>query len=126
MALLPALTHVFPGAKFHHPAVHALLQHYILPEGFVTAGAPTIAAILTENCQTTFGLSEAEHLVSLCCQTLTHPLQREVLHLRANQLTTDIPTAEQHKRQLPQDRLSFHRTVPGDPVAANRLQRRHQ
>jgi transposase len=96
----PAVTHVFPGAKFHHPAVYALLQHYVLPEEFVTAGAPAIAAILTEHCRTAFGLAEAEQLVSLCRQTLTHPLGREVLHLRVKQLTTDILTAEQHKRQF--------------------------
>jgi transposase len=34
----PALNHVFPGAKFHHPAVYALVQHYVLPEEFVAVG----------------------------------------------------------------------------------------
>lgn len=96
----PALAHVFPGAKFHHPAVYALLQHYVLPEEFVAAGPQAIAAILSAHCRTAFGQQEAELLVTLCRQTLTHPIGREVIRLRVHQLTTDILTAQKHKKHF--------------------------
>jgi transposase len=96
----PALAHVFPGAKFHHPAVYALLQHYVLPEEFVAAGTPAIAAILKAHCRTAFGQEEAELLVALCRQTLTHPIGPEVIRYRVQQLTADILTAQKHKKQF--------------------------
>jgi transposase len=96
----PALAHVFPGAKLHHPAVYALLQHYILPEEFVAAGAPAVAEILQAHCRTAFGQQEADQLVALCRQTLTHPIGREVIRLRVQQLTADILTAQKHKKQF--------------------------
>ena len=61
----PALAHVFPGAKFHHPAVYALLQHYALPEDFVAAGPQATAAILRAHCRSAFGQQEADDLVTL-------------------------------------------------------------
>jgi transposase len=96
----PALSHVFPGAKLHHPAVYALLQHYVLPQEFVAAGAPAIVAILRAHCRTAFGQPEAEHLVALCRQTLTHPIHREVIHYRVQQLTADILSARQHQKRF--------------------------
>jgi transposase len=96
----PALAHVFPGAKLHHPAVYALLQHCILPEEFVAAGAPAVAEILQAHCRTAFGQQEADQLVALCRQTLTHPIGREVIRLRVQQLTADILTAQKHKKQF--------------------------
>jgi transposase len=96
----PALSHVFPGAKFHHPAVYALLQRYVLPEEFVAAGTQVIAAILRAYCRTAFGQPEADQLVSLCRQALTHPIGREVIRYRVQQLTTDILTAQKHKKQF--------------------------
>jgi transposase len=96
----PALSHVFPGAKFHHPAVYALLQHYVLPEEFVAAGPQAIAAILTAHCRSAFGQQAAEDLVALCRQTLTHPIGREVIRYRVQQLTADILTAQKHKHQF--------------------------
>jgi transposase len=96
----PALSHVFPGAKFHHPAVYALLQYYVLPEEFIAAGPELIAAILKAHCRTAFGQEEAEQLVALCRQTLTHPIQRDVIRLRVHQLTADILSTQKHKIQF--------------------------
>jgi transposase len=96
----PALNHVFPRAKFHHPAVYALLQHYVLPEEFVTAGPQAIAAILRAHCRTAFGQQQAEQLVALCRQTLTHPIQPNVIRHRVQQLTADILIAQRHKQQF--------------------------
>jgi transposase len=96
----PALSQVFPGYKLHHSAVYALLEHYVLPQEFVTAGPEAIAAILAEHCRTAFDRSYAEKLVSLCDQTLTHPLGQQVLHHRVQQLIQDIRTADQHKQRF--------------------------
>jgi transposase len=96
----PALTYVFPGAKFHHPAVYALLQHYVLPQEFVAAGPQAIAAILSAHCRTAFGQQEADELVTLCRRTLTHPIQPHVIRQRVQQLTADILTTQQHKKQF--------------------------
>lgn len=96
----PALSQVFPRAKLHHPAVYALLQHYVLPEEFVAAGPDAIAVILTDHCRTAFDHSHAEQLVTLCDQLLTHPIGQEVLHHRTQQLTQDIRTAQQHKKRF--------------------------
>jgi transposase len=96
----PALAHIFPGAKFHHRAVYALLQHYVLPEEFVAAGAPAITAILSQHCRTAFGQQEADQLVALCRQTLTHPIGREVIRLRVHQLTADILIAQKHQKRF--------------------------
>jgi transposase len=99
-AYTPALAHVFPGAKLHHPAVYALLQHYVLPQEFVAAGAQAVAAILQAHCRTAFGQDEADQLVSLCRQALTHPIGCEVIRLRVHQLTADILTAQKHKKHF--------------------------
>jgi transposase len=96
----PALDHVFPGAKLHHPAVYALLQRYVLPEEIVAAGAQTIAALLRDHCRSAFGQPEADQLVAFCRQSLTHPIGRDVIRLRVHQLTTDILIAQKHKKQF--------------------------
>lgn len=96
----PALSQVFPGAKLHHPAVYVLLEHYVLPQEFVAAGTNAIAMILTDHCRTAFGRHQAEQLVTLCGQTLTHPIGQAVLHQRVLQLIQDIRTAQQHKKRF--------------------------
>jgi len=96
----PALTQVFPGAKFHHPAVYALLEHYVLPQDFVVAGTDAITVILTDHCRTAFGRQHAQQLVALCRRTLTHPIRQDVLHQRVQQLIQDIQTAQQHKKRF--------------------------
>jgi len=114
----PALCQIFPKTQLHHPAVYALLQHYVLPDEFVSAGTASIAAILKDHCRTAFDKQQAEQLVALCRQTLTRPIGREVIHQRVRQLTHDIQTAQTHKSQFlktgyrliekrPQTRLLF-------------------
>ena len=94
----PALCQVFPQAKLHHRAVYALLQHYVLPDEFIAAGPTPITAILTDHCRTAFGREQAEQLIALCRQTLTHPIGREVITYRVRQLIQDISTAQEHKQ----------------------------
>ena len=84
----------------HHPAVYALLQHFVLPDEFVAAGPAPIAAILSDHCRTAFGRLEAEQLVTLCRQTLARPIGREVIRHRVHQLTQVILTAQQHKQHF--------------------------
>jgi transposase len=96
----PALSQVFPKSQLHHPAVYALLQHYVLPDALVAAGPAPIAAILSDHCRSAFGRSQAEQLVSLCRQTLTRPIGREVIQYRVHQLTQDILTIQQHKQHF--------------------------
>jgi transposase len=96
----PALCQVFPKAQLHHPAVYALLQHYVLPDEVTVAGADPIAAILRNHCRTAFGQEEAEQLIDLCRQTLTRPIGRAVIRQRVHQLTQDIQIAQQHKQQF--------------------------
>jgi transposase len=96
----PALGQVFPGPKLHHPAVYALLQHYVLPDEFTRSGPTSIASILRDNCRTAFGRREAEHLVALCQQTASRALGRETLHLRVHQLTQRIQADQKHQQQF--------------------------
>jgi transposase len=96
----PALRQVFPKAQLHHPALYALLQHYVLPDEFVAAGPAPIAAILRDHCRTAFGQEEAEQLVAHCRQTLTRPIGREVIRQRVYQLTQGILSAQQHKQHF--------------------------
>jgi transposase len=93
----PALNQVFPRDKFHHSAVYALLQHYVLPDDFVAAGPGPIADILSDHCCTAFGWQEAERLVALCRQTLTRPIGPEAISYRVRQLTQDILITQNHK-----------------------------
>ena len=96
----PALTQVFPGAKLHHPAIYALLQRYVLPAGFVTAGTDAIATVLKDHCRTAFGQEQAQQLVARCRQTLTHPIGQEVVLQRVQQLTQDVQMAQKHKKRF--------------------------
>jgi transposase len=93
----PALCHVFPRAQLHHPAVYALLQHWLLPDEFVTAGAQAITTLLSDHCRTAFGRSEAEQLITLCRQTFTRPIGREVIRYRVQQLTQEILATRKHQ-----------------------------
>lgn len=93
----PAFCQVFPGAKLHHPAAYALLKHYFFPDEFVAAGVETITTILLAHCRTTFGRDHAQRLVTLCSQTLSRPIGREVVHQRALHLIEDIQSAQQRK-----------------------------
>lgn len=93
----PAISQVFPGSKFHHQAVYALLQHYTFPDECVEAGVEAITAILKAHCRTAFGREHAEQLVSLCRKTLTRQIGREEIRQRALHLIDDISTCQERK-----------------------------
>ena len=93
----PALGCVFRGAKFHHQAVYALLEHHIFPDEYVAAGVDVITEILHAHCRTAFGRQHAEHLVTLCDQTLTRKIGREVVHQRVIHLIDDISSSQKRK-----------------------------
>jgi transposase len=93
----PAVSQVFPGLKFHHPAVYALLQHAIFPDECVEAGVEAITAILQAHCRTAFGPHHAQQLVALCRQTLSREIGRDAIRLRVHHLIDDITTCQQRK-----------------------------
>ena len=94
----PALGQVFPRAKLHHPAVYALLKHYLFPDEIAAAGVEEITAVLKKHCRTAFGPEEAEQLVTLCRHTLTREIGREVTRQRVHHLIEDIRTAQKRKK----------------------------
>ena len=94
----PAVGQAFPGAKFHHPAVYALLQHYLFADEFVAAGVDPITTILEDHCRSAFGRDHAQHLVDLCRHTLTRPVGRQVIHQRVRYLTNDVLDAQKQKK----------------------------
>jgi transposase len=93
----PAIGQVFPGAKFHHQAVYALLQQYVFPDECVDAGVEVITAILTAHCRTAFDRQHAERLVALCRDTLSRPIGREQIRQRVHHLVDDITTCQKRK-----------------------------
>jgi transposase len=93
----PAISQVFPGPKFHHQAVYALLQHYTFPDECVEAGVEAITALLKAHCRTAFGREHAEQLVSLCRKTLTRQIGREEIRQRVFHLIDDISTCQERK-----------------------------
>ncbi len=58
-AYSPAVNHTFPKAKLHHPAVAALLKHYLFADEFIAAGEAELTRLLTEHCRSAFGQSQA-------------------------------------------------------------------
>jgi len=93
----PAISQVFPRAKFHHQAVYALLQHYVFPDEYATAGVEAITTILQHHCRTAFGRAHAEQLVSLCRESLTREIGRETIRQRILHLIADISTCQKRK-----------------------------
>jgi transposase len=96
----PALAQVFPGRQLHHPAVYALLEHYVFPQEFVAAGVEKITAILEAHCRSAFGRQQAEQLVELSAQVLSRPIGQEVIRERIRQLSEDIGTARQRQKEF--------------------------
>jgi hypothetical protein len=97
-ACTPALGQVFPKAKFHHPAVYALLLDYLFPDEFAAAGVEAITVILQDHCRTAFSRDHAEQLISLCRRTLTREIGREVIRQWVHHLIEDISTCQKRKR----------------------------
>jgi transposase len=96
----PVISRVFPGAKFHHSAVYALLQQYVFPEECVAAGVEALTTMLTEHSRSAFGADQAHKLVDQCQGLLSHPIRREVVHQRVNDLIAEIGLARQHQKAL--------------------------
>jgi transposase len=96
-AYCPPLSQVFPGSKFHHPAVYALLEEYLFPDEFVQAGAEAIAAILTAHCRDAFGLAEAQKLVGASKKALVRPVGRDAIRHLVQGYCQDITTFQQRK-----------------------------
>jgi transposase len=93
----PAISQVFPGSKFHHQAVYALLQHYVFPDECLDAGVETITAILEAHCRTAFDRQHAERLVARCRDTLSRPIGRDEIRQRVHHLIDDITTCQKRK-----------------------------
>jgi len=93
----PAISQVFPGPKFHHQAVYALLTHYIFPDECAAAGVEAVTVILQDHCRTAFCRKHAQQLVTLCRQTLTREIGREVIRQRVLHLIDDISTCQKRK-----------------------------
>jgi transposase len=93
----PAISRVFPGPKFHHQAVYALLQQYVFPDECVDAGVEAITAILLAHCRTAFDRQHAERLVAFCRDTLSRPIGRDEIRQRVHHLIDDITTCQKRK-----------------------------
>ena len=96
----PVLMSVFPGSQFHHPAVYALLQQYVFPDEFTAAGTETLTTLLTEHSRSAFGADQAQKLVNQCRDCLSHPIRREIVHQRIQDLIEEITLAQQHQKRL--------------------------
>ncbi len=96
----PVLSRVFPGNKFHHPAVYALLQHYVFPEEFVAAGREALTTLLTTHSRSAFGAAQAQQLVDQCRDLVSRPIRREVVHQRVQHLIAEIGLAKRHQTAL--------------------------
>jgi transposase len=93
----PAISQVFPGSKFHHQAVYALLQHYVFPDECRDAGVDVITAILEAHCHTAFDRQHAQRLVARCHDTLSRPIRRDEIRQRVHHLIDDITTCQKRK-----------------------------
>jgi transposase len=93
----PVISQVFPGPKFHHQAVYALLRQYVLPDEVVTAGVEALATILTEHSSSAFGVEHAQKLVELCRGYLRRPIRSDIVRQRVRDLIEEITLTRQHQ-----------------------------
>jgi transposase len=93
----PAFYRIFPGNKFWSAPAQALLQKYIFPEDFITAGVEQIAAELQAAGRGKLGRPEAQALIEECQACYASPGQRHAVRQRIIDLTEDI--ARLKKRQ---------------------------
>jgi transposase len=99
-AYSPAINHTFPKAKLHHPAVAALLKHYLFADEFIAAGEAELTRLLTENCRSAFGQPEAQQLLAYSQHVIARPIQREVFRLRVHYLLDNIRTLKQQQQHF--------------------------
>jgi transposase len=96
----PMISQVFPGSKFHHPAVYAVLQQYVFPNEFVTAGVEALTTILTEHSRSAFGTEQAQKLVELCQGYLARPIRPEIVRQRVHDLIEEITLTRKHQQAM--------------------------
>jgi transposase len=96
----PVVASVFPGSQFHHPAVYAVLQHYLFPDEFVAAGREALTTLLTEHSRSAFGADQAQKLVEQCQGYLSRPIRREIVHQRVHDLITEMALAHPHQTAM--------------------------
>lgn len=99
-AYSPAVNHTFPKAKLHHPAVAALLKHYLFAEEFIAAGEAELTRLLTSHCRSAFGQPEAQRLLAFSQHVIARPIQPEIFRYRVHYLLDDIQTLKQQQQHF--------------------------
>ena len=99
-AYSPAVNHTFPKAKFHHPAVAALLKQYLFADEFTAAGEAELTRLLTQNCRSAFDQTEVQQLLVECQHVIARPIQREVFRYRVHALLDDLHTLSQQQKHF--------------------------
>jgi len=99
-AYSPAVNHTFPKAKLHHPAVAALLKHYLFADEFIAAGQAELTRLLTQHCRSAFDQTHAQHLIAYSQQVIARPIQREVFRQRVYYLLDDIQSLKQQQQHF--------------------------
>jgi transposase len=99
-AYSPAVNHTFAKAKLHHPAVAALLKHYLFADEFIAAGEAELTRLLTQHCASAFDQSQAQQLIAYSQHVIARPIQREIFRQRIHYLLDDIQTLKQQQQQF--------------------------
>lgn len=99
-AYSPAVNHTFPKAKLHHPAVAALLKHYLFADEFIAAGEADLTRLLTDNCRSAFDQTDVQHLLAYSQQVIARPIQREVFRQRVHYLLDNLLTLKQQQQHF--------------------------
>jgi transposase len=115
-AYCPPLSQIFPSSKLHHPAVYALLQHYVFPDELVQAGEERIAAILVEHCRTAFGPTEAHQLVQAAREAPPRPCHPTAIRHLVQHHITDITTYQQRQQRYLQTGYQLIQDRPETPL----------
>jgi transposase len=125
-AYSPAVNHTFPKAKLHHPAVAALLKHYLFADEFIAAGEAELTRLLTEHCRSAFDQTDAQHLLAYSQHVIARPIQREVLRQRVHYLLANIHTLKQQQQHFlklgydlikPRPETRLVKAIPGAGVS---------
>lgn len=99
-AYSPAVNHTFPKAKLHHPAVAALLKHYLFADEFIAAGEAELTRLLTQHCRSAFDQSHAQRLLAYSQHVIARPIQPEVFRHRIHYLLDNIRTHKQQQQHF--------------------------
>lgn len=96
-AYSPAVNHTFPKAKLHHPAVAALLKHYLFADEFIAAGQAELTRLLSAHCRSAFDQTDAQQLLAYSHHVIARPIEREVFRHRVHYLLDDIQSLKQQQ-----------------------------